>query len=99
MENFIAKRGLELSSEKTHISHIDIGFDFLGFNVRKYKGKLLIKPSKDSIKRFLKDIREIVKSKATTKTEYLIPILNNKIRGWANYFKHVVSKKAFNYVG
>ena len=98
VENFLAKRGLELSSEKTHISHIDTGFDFLGFNVRKYKGKLLIKPSKDSIKRFLKDIRETVKSKATIKTEYLIPILNNKIRGWANYFKHVVSKKTFSYV-
>jgi RNA-directed DNA polymerase len=42
--NFIKERGLELSEEKTLITHIDNGFDFLGFNIRKYNGKLLIKP-------------------------------------------------------
>jgi RNA-directed DNA polymerase len=43
---FLKERGLELSTEKTKITHVDDGFDFLGFNVRKYKGKMLIKPSK-----------------------------------------------------
>ena len=47
---FLKQRGLELSEEKTKITHIDQGFDFLGFNVRKYNSKLLIKPSKKNIK-------------------------------------------------
>jgi RNA-directed DNA polymerase len=40
IERFMLERGLELSSEKTLITHIDNGFDFLGFNIRKYNGKL-----------------------------------------------------------
>lgn len=50
LKNFLAMRGLTLADEKTHITHINEGFDFLGFNVRKYNGKLLIKPSKKNIK-------------------------------------------------
>ena len=50
---FLAERGLELSDEKTVITHIDDGFDFLGYNIRKYKGVLLIKPSKKSLKKFM----------------------------------------------
>lgn len=95
---FLKERGLELSQEKTKISHIDEGFDFLGFNVRKYKGKMLIKPAKSSIKRFLGNIRETIKSHKTAKTLNLIWLLNPKIRGWANYFRHVVAKEAFSYV-
>lgn len=44
--DFLQERGLTLSEEKTKITHIDDGFDFLGYNIRKYKGVLLIKPSK-----------------------------------------------------
>jgi RNA-directed DNA polymerase len=47
IEKFLKERGLTLSEEKTRITHIDEGFDFLGFNIRKYKGKLLTKPSKN----------------------------------------------------
>ena len=50
VETFLWERGMELSVEKTHITHINDGFDFLGFNVRKYAGKLLIKPAKASVK-------------------------------------------------
>lgn len=95
---FLKERGLELSPSKTKITYIDEGFDFLGFNVRKYKGKLLIKPSKKNIKSFLKEIRKLIKSNATAKTEDLISQLNPKIRGWANYFCHVVAKDTFSYV-
>jgi RNA-directed DNA polymerase len=62
--------------EKTQITHIKDGFDFLGFNVRKYSGKMLIKPSKAAVKRFLDDIRELIKSIATGRTAELIRRLN-----------------------
>jgi RNA-directed DNA polymerase len=95
---FLKERGLELSDEKTRITHIDDGFDFLGFNVRKYAGKLLIKPSKGTIKRFLERTREIIKINVATKTEDLTRQLNSKLRGWSNYFRHVVAKKTFCHV-
>jgi RNA-directed DNA polymerase len=81
---FLRERGLELSPEKTRITHIEVGFDFLGFNVRKYNGKLLIKPAKGSVKAFLAEIRGFIKSRATVKTAELIRQLNPKIRGWAS---------------
>jgi RNA-directed DNA polymerase len=90
--------GLELSQEKSKITHIDKGFNFLGFNVRKYRGTLLIKPSKDNINIFLKDIRSTIKANYSAKTENLINLLNPKIRGWANYFRGSVSSKAYSYV-
>lgn len=96
--SFLKERGLELSSEKTIITHVDKGFDFLGFNVRKYKGKLLIKPSKKNVKVFLDDIRDLLKSQVATKTENLIQQLNTKLRGWANYYRHVVAKDTFRHV-
>lgn len=96
--DFLRERGLELSLEKSQITHIEDGFDFLGFNVRKYKGKFLIKPSKKSTKAFLDNIRDTIKSNKTAKTENLIRQLNPKIRGWSNHCRHVVSKKTFSYV-
>lgn len=90
--------GLELSQEKSKITHIDEGFNFLGFNIRKYRGTLLIKPSKDNINKFLEDIRSTVKANYSAKTENLINLLNPKIRGWANYFRSSVSSKAYSYV-
>jgi RNA-directed DNA polymerase len=95
---FLKERGLELSLSKTKITHIDEGFDFLGFNVRKYKGKLLIKPCKKNVKAFLKETRKLIKSNATVGTEALVFQLNPRIRGWANYFCHVVAKETFSYV-
>ncbi|MCL7412556.1 MAG: hypothetical protein M8353_02940 [ANME-2 cluster archaeon] len=57
---FLAERGLELSESKTLITHINDGFDFLGWSFRKYDGTLLIKPSKGSIKKITDKIREII---------------------------------------
>ena len=95
---FLTERGLSLSTEKTHITHIDDGFYFLGFNVRRYSGKLLIKPSRKSVKTFLDGIRALIKSHPTIKTVSLIRLLNPKLRGWANYYRHVVSKQIFSRV-
>ena len=95
---FLQERGLELSLDKTKISRINDGFDFLGHNIRKYQGKLLIKPSKKSIKSFLGNVRSIIRKCRAIKTIDLINFLNLMIRGWANHYRHVVSKKTFNYV-
>lgn len=95
VEQFMKQRGLELSQEKTKITHIDEGFDFLGWNFRKYEGKLIIKPSTDNIRRMLKNIRAKIKANATTKQEDLIGILNPIVLGWGNYHKGAVASKVF----
>jgi RNA-directed DNA polymerase len=98
VEEFLQIRGLELSKEKTRITHIDEGFDFLGWNVRKYNGKLLIKPSKKNIKKFLDKIRRIIKGNKTAKQVNLINMLNLIIRGWVNYHKTQVATEIFSSV-
>jgi len=98
VETFLRERGLTLSQEKTKLTHIDEGFDFLGMNIRKYKGKLIIKPAKSNVKRFLANIREIIKTHKTARTVDLINLLNPKIKGWGNYYRHVCSKKTFSYI-
>lgn len=98
IETFLAKRGLWLSSEKTMVTHIDDGFDFLGFHVRKYSGTLLIKPSKAGVKRLLHKVREIVNAHKGARQVVLIGLLNPIIRGWANFYRHKVSKVTFSKV-
>lgn len=93
---FFRERGLELSPEKTIITHIEDGFDFLGQNIRKYNGKLLIKPSFRSIKSLWRRIRDIVKANLQATAVKLIRLLNPLIRGWAQYHRHVVSKAVFS---
>jgi RNA-directed DNA polymerase len=96
VEQFLQERGLELSPTKTVITHVENGFDFLGQNVRRYpNGKLLIKPSKKNVKTFLDGIRKIIKAARGMSAADLIHKLNPKIRGWANYHRHVVSKRTF----
>ncbi|MBW8309397.1 MAG: group II intron reverse transcriptase/maturase [Candidatus Paracaedibacteraceae bacterium] len=98
IQRFLEERGLELSQEKSKITHIEEGFDFLGHNLRKFKDTLIIRPSKASVKAFLKDIRTCIKTNVSAKTENLIHLLNPKIRGWANYFRHICSSSTFRYV-
>lgn len=68
------------------------GFDFLGQNVRKYNGKLIINPSKKSVKAFLEKVRKIVKDHQGATAGNLILLLNPLIRGWARYHQHVGSR-------
>ena len=98
VKQFFSERGLQLSPEKTEVVHIDEGFDFLGQNIRKYAGKLLITPAKKNVKTFLRKIRKVIGTNKGAAAGHLIAILNPKIRGWANYHRHVVSKKTFGTV-
>jgi RNA-directed DNA polymerase len=82
---FLAERGLTLSEEKTYITHINTGFDFLGFNIRKYKVKRLIKPAKANIKQLLGKVRGLIKSQPTVSADLLIKQLNPIIRGWPDW--------------
>ena len=94
--SFMTERGLCLSAEKTKLTDIEEGFDFLGQNVRKYNGKLIIKPSQRSIKAILTKIRRTIKANPCASAGHLVLLLNPLIRGWANYHRHVVSKKVFS---
>ena len=95
VEAFFAERGLQLSQEKTQITHISEGCDFLGQNVRKYNGKLLIKPSGKNVKASLNSIRETIRVNCSAKQETLIGLINPMIKGWATYHRHVVAKKTY----
>ena len=98
VEAFLKIRGLELSAEKTTITHIEKGFDFLGQNVKKYKGKLLIKPSKKNVETFLKKVKKAIKERTAAAPIELTQKLAPMIRGWALYHRHIVAKDTFSYV-
>ena len=98
MVEFLKDRGLTLSEEKTKIVRIEEGFDFLGWNVRKYDGKLLIRPAKKNMQTFLRKVRGIIKESKTAKQENLVKKLNPVIRGWANYHQNQVAKETFSKV-
>ncbi|MEN3277936.1 MAG: RNA-directed polymerase [Massilia sp.] len=78
--------------------HIDEGFDFLGWNFRKYSGKLLIKPSKKNVKAFYGEIREVIGTRLQATQEELIRELNRKLWGWAQYHSPVVAKETFSHL-
>ncbi len=98
IESFLKQRGLKLSEAKTRITHIESGFDFLSQNVRKYKGKLLIKPSIDSIRSVLSNISNTIRKYRGAAAEVLIGALNPILRGWVNYHRHVVAKRTFSVI-
>ena len=96
IESFLKQRGLTLSEAKTRITHINSGFDFLSQNIRKYNDKLLIKPSKDSIRSLQSNINLTIRKCRGAAAEILIGALNPILRGWVNYHRHVVAKRTFS---
>lgn len=99
IKSFLKERGLELSEEKTVITHINDGFDMLGWTFRKFNGKLIIKPSKKSIDAFVASLSETIlkRGKAWTQ-ELLIEKLNQQIRGWTTYHQSVCASEAFSHI-
>ena len=99
IRDFLQTRGLELSEGKTVITHIDDGFDMLGWTFRKFKGKLIIKPSKKALKAIKTALHETILGRGKAwKQEDLIKKLNQQIRGWANYHQSVCASEAFTHI-
>ncbi|OAM91256.1 hypothetical protein AW736_04095 [Termitidicoccus mucosus] len=92
IEAFLNERGLRLSPEKTKVTHITEGIDFLGQNIRSYNGGVLVTPSKKNALSFLAKIRELINANKGASHEKLIRVLNPVIRGWANYHRHISAK-------
>ena len=94
---FLAARGLELSHEKTRITHSSDGFDFLGQNVRRFaSGKVLLRPAAKNVRTFLAKIRKVLREEGQRATAgELIRLLNAQITGWALYHRHACSKRIF----
>jgi len=94
---FLATRGLSLSEEKTKITHITEGFDFLGQNVRKYgNGQVLTTPTRTSQRRLRTSARRILEAQCVMDNWSMIRRLNQLIRGWCNYHRHACSSRAFS---
>ena len=90
---FLAERGLSLSEEKTKLSHINEGFDFLGFNIRKYKQKLLVKPERRKAKELRNKVKALLKQYRGVSFHVMLLKLNSVLRGWAYAHRQVVAKE------
>jgi len=95
---FLRERGLTLSEEKTRIVHLTDGFDFVGWNFRKYlNGKVLVKPSRKNVQTFYGKVKDILNDALSKIPQAaLIRRLNPVLRGWAMYHKGVNAKEAFS---
>jgi group II intron reverse transcriptase/maturase len=82
VEQFLRDRGLQFSPEKTCVTHIEQGFDFLGQNLRKFDGKLIIQPAQKNTRVFLDKARKLIRQNRGTSQTDLIRQLNPVIRGW-----------------
>lgn len=95
---FLAVRGLELSEEKTLITHIKDGFTFLGQTFRKTGNTLHITPSKEGVLSLIRKVGALIRKYTSAPMIILIKKLNQTLRGWANYHRYVVSSEAFKRV-
>jgi len=95
VQEFMRERGLELSEKKTLITHVDDGFDFLGWTARWQGGMLLTKPARKNVKNFLEKIRGTLRQMRTARQADVIDKLNPVIRGWANYHRSQMATRTF----
>ncbi len=95
IEEFLITRGLTLSKEKTLITNITDGFNFLGWNFKKRPVKLIIQPSDKSFNKIVRSLSDVIKVNKASPQGMLINLLNQRIRGWCNYHQPVCSKYHF----
>jgi RNA-directed DNA polymerase len=93
--DFLRPRGLTLSEEKTHLRPIDEGFDFLGFTLRKFNGKLITTPSHKKVTHFRKMLKTFLNESQNLPFDAMLRKLNSKLRGWAFSNRQVVAKRLF----
>jgi RNA-directed DNA polymerase len=98
IEEFLAKRGLTLSEEKTAITHIRDGFTFLGQSLRKHLKTLHITPAKEGVQLLVRKVGTLTRKYKSAPIVVLIKKLNEVLQGWAYYHRHVVASRAFGYV-
>ena len=96
LAEWLAPRGLVFNEEKTRVVHLSEGFDFLGFNVRRYGAKLLIKPGKAAIRRLRERLASEMRTLRGSNAAAVIAVLTPVVRGWAAYYRGVVSSKVFH---
>ena len=112
LQEWLKEAGLEISEQKTRVTHVSSGFNFLGFNIRQYQVgkhnsgknshghplgfKTLIKPSKERVKKHYEKIAEVIFRHTSAPQRALVLRLNPIIRGWANYYSTAVSKETFS---
>ncbi|MEU6070520.1 group II intron reverse transcriptase/maturase [Streptomyces sp. NPDC047082] len=93
---WLAPRGLTFNEEKTQVVRLEDGFEFLGMHIRRYRNeKLLIKPSKAAVQRFRKRLTTEMRALRGANAHAVVTRLNPIIRGWAAYYRSVVSKRTF----
>jgi RNA-directed DNA polymerase len=95
VKQFLDKRGLELSEDKTKITFIKNGFKFLGQTFQKHGKVLHITPAKEGVLALMRNAKTIFRKFVSAPIEALIKKLNQILRGWANYHRHIVASKAF----
>lgn len=97
LSEWLTPRGLSFNEGKTWIVHLSQGFDFLGFNIRRYRsGKLIIKPSRAAVKRIRKRLADEMRILRGANSAAVTAQLNPIIKGWACYYRTVVSSRMFN---
>jgi RNA-directed DNA polymerase len=100
----LAPLGLRLSEEKTRVVHLDEGFDFLGFTIRRRRKRgtgqrhIYTYPSKKALRAVRTAVRRLTTRSSTTPPWVALYRMNAVLRGWANYFRHGVSKRTFSYL-
>jgi RNA-directed DNA polymerase len=97
LAEWLAPRGLAFNEDKTKIVHLMQGFDFLGFNVRRYRnGALLIKPSRAALIRIRQRLAVEMRRLRGTNAAAVLVTIAPIVRGWAAYYRGVVSSRAFS---
>ena len=94
---WLSERGLVMNEEKTRIVPVQTGFDFLGFNIRHYRGVCLVKPAKGKVLTLLSNIRQWLKEHRQVEAGVVVRYLNTLLRGWSQYYRCASSAQAFGY--
>jgi len=96
LAEWLAPRGLAFNEDKTRVVNLDAGFDFLGFTVRRFGAKLLIRPSKAAMRRHRARLRDEMHSLRGANAAMVLQRLTPIVRGWAAYYRTVVSSEMFS---